>query len=119
MFAVLVSGRLVQTNFHQISANQLVFQLDNATAIHHVSVFMTGQQPLPDGFGTVIYFAWPPYQQWQYCGWLGNMKPSAIFRVHQAHDSPGAAPNFYNMNNSFSLPQHMQQQVRLFPWHCE
>lgn len=48
MFGVLVSGRLVQTNFQQVSPTKIVFPLDNATDVHHVAVFMTGMQPLPD-----------------------------------------------------------------------
>jgi hypothetical protein len=88
MFACLVSGRLVQTNYHQVADDKIVFSLDNATAIHHVVLFLTGSQPLPDGLGAVIYFGWPPYEHWQTMGWISNDKPSAIFKVHQVLLAP-------------------------------
>lgn len=83
MLAVLVSGRLVQTNFNQVGPNKIVFYLDNATEIHNISVFMTGTQPFPPGMGGVVYFSWPPYEHWQYLGWISNDKPSIMLRVKQ------------------------------------
>ena len=47
MFAILVSGRLPQRNFQTVSNTQIVFPIDNATAIQHLAVFMTGDQALP------------------------------------------------------------------------
>jgi protein Hikeshi len=83
MLGVLVSGRLPQTNYHQVSPNKIVFLLDNATDIHNISVFMTGTQPFPQGMGAVVYFSWPPYEHWSYLGWITNDKPSIMLRVKQ------------------------------------
>ena len=83
MLGVLVSGRLPQTNYHQVSPNKIVFLLDNATDIHNISVFMTGTQPFPPGMGAVVYFSWPPYEHWSYLGWITNDKPSIMLRVKQ------------------------------------
>jgi len=82
MFATLVSGRLVQTQYIQVSPTKILFQLDNATNIHHVAVFLTGAQPLPNGTGAVIYIGYPPFENWQYLGYITNNKPSALFKLN-------------------------------------
>eukprot|EP01130_Rhizamoeba_saxonica_P012304 TRINITY_DN5169_c0_g1_i1.p1 TRINITY_DN5169_c0_g1~~TRINITY_DN5169_c0_g1_i1.p1 ORF type:complete len:198 (+),score=17.84 TRINITY_DN5169_c0_g1_i1:121-714(+) len=87
MFAVLVSGRLVQTNYQEISSNKCVFDLDNATSIHNLAVFMTGSQPLPSGTGAVIFLGWPPFDNWNCLGYISNDKPSALFKVNQVQHS--------------------------------
>jgi len=80
---VLAAGRLVQTNHKQVSANKIVFSLDNAQQIHSLAVFLTGVQPLPQGTGAAIHVSWPPYSSWDYLGIIANNKPSAIFKVTQ------------------------------------
>jgi len=89
MFAVLVSGRLVQTQFQQVSPTKIVFPLDNATQVNTLAIFMTGSQPLPAGAGAIVYLGWPPFESWQYLGYLTNDMPSAFFKVSQA-DAAGA-----------------------------
>ncbi len=62
MFGLLLSGRLVDTGFRQVDATHLVIDVPDATSAHHVVVFLTGQQPFPDGMGGAVYFAWPGQQ---------------------------------------------------------
>lgn len=51
MFAVLVSGRLVQTDFQQVDANKFLINIPNVDEVNHIAVFMTGTQPLPVDMG--------------------------------------------------------------------
>ena len=51
MFAVLVSGRLVQTDFQQVDSNKFLINIPNINEVNHFAVFMTGTQPLPADMG--------------------------------------------------------------------
>lgn len=85
MFACLVAGSLVQTNYQEISEKQIVFLLESHKTIKNLSVFLTGSAPCPDGYGAIIYFCWPPFEEkkWQVLGYITNEKPSAFFAVRQ------------------------------------
>ena len=48
-FAIVVSGRLVQTDFQQVDINKFLITIPNVDSINHIVVFMTGQQPLQPG----------------------------------------------------------------------
>ncbi|TRY64083.1 hypothetical protein TCAL_03623 [Tigriopus californicus] len=85
MFGLLLSGRLVDTNFRQVDPTHVVIDMANVDNVNHIVVFLTGQQPFPEAMGGGVYFAWPDPQSsapvWQYLGHLSNAKPSAIFKV--------------------------------------
>ncbi|CAG0901869.1 unnamed protein product, partial [Cyprideis torosa] len=51
VFGVLVSGRLVQTDFQRVDETHFMMNIHDADSINHVVVFLTGAEPLPEGFG--------------------------------------------------------------------
>lgn len=83
MFGVIITGRLVQTDFIQIGETNFVCNIPDADNVNHVVVFMTGQLPFPEGMGGAVYFSWPCEQgpAWHLLGYLSNTKPSTIFKV--------------------------------------
>ncbi|XP_059173031.1 protein OPI10 homolog [Physella acuta] len=83
MFGIIVSGRLVQTDFHPVSETQFLFNIPEADNINHVVIFMTGQTPFPDGIGAAVYFSWPRPEGpvWTLLGHISNQKPSAIYKI--------------------------------------
>ncbi|ESO04809.1 hypothetical protein HELRODRAFT_78723 [Helobdella robusta] len=83
MFGVLVTGRLVQTEFQQISETQFVFNIPDADNVNHIVVFLTGLIAFPPGTGGAVYFSWPSQDgpAWVLLGHIFNEKPSAIFKV--------------------------------------
>ncbi|KAF7975928.1 hypothetical protein HWV62_45498 [Athelia sp. TMB] len=80
MFGCVVAGRLLQTNLQQVDESHALFELPAASSINHISVFLLGTVPFPEGFGATVHFHWPG-KGFQLLGMLSNEKPSAIFRL--------------------------------------
>lgn len=109
MFGLIVSGRLVQTDFHPVSETQFLFNIPEADKINHVVIFMTGQTPFPDDFGGAVYFSWPRPEgpAWILLGHITNAKPSAIFKISSLKASSddeqsGNGPHFGAMSHQQS-----------------
>jgi hypothetical protein len=84
LFGVIVSGRLVQTNFEQVDTAKFLVTIPNADSINHVVLFLTGLQPLPPNMAAAVHFSWPDPNAppaWRYLGFVCNDKPSAIFKI--------------------------------------
>ena len=111
MFGYLAAGRLPSTECSQVSETLFLMQVEYATAVNHLCVFMTGSTPFPEGYGGSIHIGWPPPSPtqsdpvWQYLGFISNEKPSAIFRI--ARGEPGAAPTRPFGPSGSSLPQNI------------
>ncbi|XP_052865280.1 protein OPI10 homolog [Anopheles cruzii] len=83
---VIVSGRLVQTDFQQINNSHFLINIPDADNVNHVVVFLTGTAPFPEGMAGGVYFSWPDANappNWQLLGYISNLKPSAIFKISQ------------------------------------
>ncbi|KAI1714016.1 protein OPI10 like protein [Ditylenchus destructor] len=90
VFGVIVTGRLIQTNFIQAAETEFITELEHANTINHVVVFLTGVSPFPDHLGGSVYIRWQKMGSsgneitgWRYLGFISNAKPSAIFRIGQ------------------------------------
>lgn len=97
MFAVIVAGRLPLTASSgaakQVDPTHLVFPLERAGDINHVTVFMTGEAAFPAGYSATVHYlvdavtnssaaeAGGPPPSWKLLGCLRNDKPSAVFSV--------------------------------------
>ncbi|KAH9517538.1 hypothetical protein DERF_008208 [Dermatophagoides farinae] len=85
-FAVIVSGRLVQTDFQQVEPSKFLITIPNADAINHIVVFLTGMVPLPADMAGAVFFSFPDPSSppsWIYLGYICNEKPSAIFKINK------------------------------------
>ena len=60
MFGCVCAGRMVQTNIIQLDPQKYMFELQDATNINHLVVFLLNQ-PFPLGFGATVHFLWYYY----------------------------------------------------------
>ncbi|XP_063988159.1 protein OPI10 homolog isoform X4 [Diachasmimorpha longicaudata] len=84
MFGIIVSGRLVDTNVLRMNDTQFLVTVPDADNVNHIVVFLTGNVPFPEGTGGAVYFSWPDPNappNWQFLGYISNLKPSAIFKI--------------------------------------
>lgn len=87
MFAAVVPGRPVQTDFVPQAENRAIMFIDNISTAQHVTVFLTGTIPLAEGMGASVYMSIHPFTVWQFLGYLSAEKPSALFRFRWPQDA--------------------------------
>ncbi len=80
MFGMLLSGRLVDTNFRTVDASHVTIDVPDVDRANHVVVFLTGTQAFPEDMGGAVYLALNN-ADWRFLGGLTNAKPSAIFKI--------------------------------------
>ncbi|RSH84450.1 uncharacterized protein EHS24_005971 [Apiotrichum porosum] len=90
MFGAIVAGRLVQTNLQQIDETHFVFPLEQPYEINHLTVFLLGTVPFPEGYAATVHFAWPGGEYFP-LGTLTNARPSSIYKV-RPHLPAGISP---------------------------
>ncbi|WVR04177.1 hypothetical protein IAU60_001177 [Kwoniella sp. DSM 27419] len=112
MFGAIVAGRLVQTNLQQIDETHFVFPLEQPYEINHLTVFLLGTVPFPDGYGASVHFAWPG-KEYIPLGVLTNHKPSAIYRLrpHLPPNAPVGQPSPPAQLGIEIAPQHQLEAV--------
>lgn len=88
VFGLVAAGRS-PSKFTQVGEREFLCEIENASSVNHMVVFMTGMHPFPDGIGGSVYVRWPsPEAQdtgWNYLGFISNMKPSVIFKIAQLY----------------------------------
>ncbi|XP_038053022.1 protein Hikeshi-like isoform X2 [Patiria miniata] len=91
----------------QVDLTHFVFNIENADAVNHIVVFLTGTMPFPEGMGGAIHFSWPSPEgvAWQFLGYITNEKPSAIFKIS------GLKKGNISANNPFMQATQPGQQM--------
>ncbi|KAG5644836.1 hypothetical protein DXG03_007563 [Asterophora parasitica] len=102
MFGCCVAGRLLQTNLQQVDETHAYFELPNASTMNHLTVFLLGTVPFPDGYGATVHFYWPG-KGFQVLGMLSNEKPSAIFRLRGSFIQSSASSATHTAFSSASI----------------
>ncbi|CAO1612776.1 unnamed protein product [Parajaminaea phylloscopi] len=145
MFAVVVAGRLPLTlgngGATQVDSTHLVFPLERAAEINHVTVFMTGETAFPAGYSATVHFSvvvdaaaatgahgsgsmsssssssssTATMPNWKLLGCLRNDKPSAVFRVKGLATPSAANSNLAQIGISVEPDSSVEAQMAAMP----
>jgi hypothetical protein len=81
LFGMVVPGRPLVTDFQLIDSTKAVAVLENPSGVSEITFFLLPSTPIPPGFGAILYYAVPPFQNWTLLGSVSPTKPSGIFRT--------------------------------------
>lgn len=85
MFAAIASGNPLQLSTEVPNSNGLqhtiVLSSTKPKSYSHISLFILPNVTFPDDFIATVYFKLSPNEDFKLFGYLGNEKPSAIFKV--------------------------------------
>ncbi|KAF5399964.1 Hikeshi heat shock protein nuclear import factor [Paragonimus heterotremus] len=106
MFAAIVSGNLVQTEFVQVCDNKFLLTLAPLNDVNHIVVFLTGTAPFLPGMGGGVYLGLQQggSQMWYFLGILTNDRPSAIFKVGNLRKGAQLQNSEHPFGATFGLP---------------
>jgi len=84
MFALVVAGRPLDTNFQPVDAKKLMAAIPQPAAVHEFTIALL-QPALPPDMGVAVYYTVPglppPFSEWQYVGPVSLTHPTAVFRA--------------------------------------
>lgn len=95
MFACLIPGRPVKTDFVQVAPTRLITSIPDASGIKQIALTLLRPE-LPEGSAIGVFFACSPeFKDWNYLGSLSNDSPTAFYRAA------------WNSSSSVCLPKHL------------
>lgn len=82
MFGCILAGQPVQTEFERVSETDFVLRL-NQLEPSFLTVFLTGQELLPENAAVCIYISIPTdgEDHWHFLGFISNEKQSGTFKI--------------------------------------
>ena len=80
-FGIVIPGRMVNTQFQALGPTRFVTQVMEPSQVTDLTFFILPNSPIPPGFAAVLYFAVPPFENWQVLGSVSYEKPSATLRT--------------------------------------
>mmetsp|Transcript_6860 Transcript_6860/g.14891 ORF Transcript_6860/g.14891 Transcript_6860/m.14891 type:complete len:203 (+) Transcript_6860:29-637(+) len=86
LFGVVVPGRPLITEFQALDSTKAATLLENPGGVTEITFFLLPTTPVPPGFGAILYYSVPPFQNWTILGSVYPAKPSGIFRTKWSTD---------------------------------
>eukprot|EP01017_Pseudomicrothorax_dubius_P016714 TRINITY_DN1891_c0_g2_i1.p1 TRINITY_DN1891_c0_g2~~TRINITY_DN1891_c0_g2_i1.p1 ORF type:complete len:187 (+),score=42.20 TRINITY_DN1891_c0_g2_i1:98-658(+) len=81
VFGLIIPGEPMITEF-QAYEDFLFIDIPKPASITTIGLVLT--TPLPDGFGGSLYYSIPPFENLEFIGAVGNLRPSDIFSTNFA-----------------------------------
>ena len=80
-FGLVIPGRALLTEFEQVSESKYVSFVNDPCSVAELTFFLIPSAPIPQGYGVILYYALPPFQNWEIIGTIDSSKPSGTFRT--------------------------------------
>ena len=81
LFGVVFPGRAPIFDFQPVNETKAVALLNSPASITEITFFLLPTTPISPDFGAILYYAVPPFTQWEVIGAVSPKKPSGIFRT--------------------------------------
>ena len=81
LFGIVVPGRPPIFDFQPVNETKAVAVLNSPASITEITFFLLPTTPISADFGAILYYAVPPFTQWEVIGAVSLQKPSGIFRT--------------------------------------
>jgi hypothetical protein len=81
LFGIVIPGRPLITEFQAVDSTKAVTVIDNPSFVTEITFFLLPTTPIPPGYGAILYYSIPPFQNWELLGSLDITKPSGTFRT--------------------------------------
>ena len=81
LFGVIIPGRPLVTAFQVLDSTKAVSILEQPGLVNELTFFLLPNNVIPPGYGAILYYSIPPFQNWIIIGSVCNEKPSGIFRT--------------------------------------
>eukprot|EP00808_Paulinella_micropora_P005476 g67588.t1 len=85
-----IPGRPLKTDFKQVKPNSALMVIAKPAEIREFMFCIT--KPLPQGQGVALYYALPPFKEWQYIGAVTTTYPTRAFHSPWKHKIPVDTP---------------------------
>lgn len=79
--ALLVPGRPLRTDFTVVTPKNMVIDVPVPAQVREVGVSLLQPAAVPPQHALALYYALPPYAEWEYVGALDASCPSGVFRA--------------------------------------
>ncbi len=84
LFGIVVPGRPVITEFQLVDSTKAMTMLEQPATVPELTFFLLPTTVIPPGYGAILYYSIPPFQNWVLIGSIDPAKPSGIFRTNWA-----------------------------------
>ena len=100
VFALVIAGRPLDTNFQPVDAKKLMAVIPQPAAVHEFTIALL-QPALPPDQAVAVYYSVPglpaPFSEWQYVGSVSLSNPTAAFRAPWHSKIPVSASALQSM----------------------
>lgn len=81
LFGIIIPGRPLIADFQVLDSTKAVTVVEHPHMVSELTFFLLPTTTIPPGFGAILYYSLPPFQQWTLIGSIDPSKPSGIFRT--------------------------------------
>jgi len=82
LFGIIIPGRPLITEFQPLDNTKAITVIEQPSIITEITFFLLPTSPIPNGYGAILYYSLPPFQNWILIGSIDLQKPSGIFRTN-------------------------------------
>eukprot|EP00349_Pseudokeronopsis_sp_Brazil_P002159 CAMPEP_0202964564 /NCGR_PEP_ID=MMETSP1396-20130829/8645_1 /ASSEMBLY_ACC=CAM_ASM_000872 /TAXON_ID= /ORGANISM="Pseudokeronopsis sp., Strain Brazil" /LENGTH=183 /DNA_ID=CAMNT_0049686759 /DNA_START=128 /DNA_END=679 /DNA_ORIENTATION=- len=81
LFGIVIPGRPVITDFQVLDSTKAITLVESPQMVSELTFFLLPTTTIPPGYGAILYYSLPPFQEWSLIGSIDLSKPSGAFRT--------------------------------------